>query len=142
MAVNLLFAVLSGPLFRGLQAVRDGTRAATIRCRESLVLSSYEEVTVFTRTFEKPALGSGVRFDSAVMQNMSHRDTARSQRAGNQEAAMAVKRIALRTHPAQPGRPPRGVQPIEANLEARPLRHRLVIGDAIAIERRIARPAA
>jgi hypothetical protein len=134
-----LFAAFFSALFAALR--RHATaRAAAIRCRESLVLSSCEEVALLTRAFEKPALSSGVRFDSTVMQNVADRRTARRQRAGDQQTAMAIKRIALRTHQAQTA--PSGVhkQSIEPILEARPPRHDLVIGDAVAIERRIARP--
>jgi hypothetical protein len=68
------------------------------------------------------------------MQYVSEAHAASGECPGDQQTTMAVKRIAFRTHQAQS--PPSGVckQVIETGLEARPLRHGLVIDDAIAIE--------
>jgi hypothetical protein len=115
---------------------------AAIRCRESLVLSSYEEVAILAGTLEEPPLDSGVRFDSAIMQYVSDAHAARGECPGDQQTAMAVKRIAFRTHQAQSPLPGVCKQVIETGPEARPLRHGLVIDEAIAIERRIAWPTA
>src|SRR5262249_34426699 len=65
---------------------------------------------------------AGNRFTSTLGYDVSDAHAARGECPGDQQTAMAVKRIAFRTHQAQS--PPPGVckQVIETGPEARPLR--------------------
>src|SRR5258708_646745 len=73
---------------------------------------------------------------------MSERDSLLRQRAGDQQATVAIERLALGAHEAQAEAPHRFGEAIEAGAKRRRRSHPLVVGDAVAIERRIARPTA
>ena len=83
-----------------------------------------------------------MRLDAAVVQDVTDGKTARSERTGDQETAVAIERRALRAHQAEPAisRPMRaklpriGDQGIEAGLKVGLPRHRLVVGDTVAIK--------
>ncbi len=97
---------------------------------------------LLARHGEQALLGCGVRLDRAVGEDMAGRHAPLGERARDQQAAVAIERLALRAHQAQT-LPPRLVDdPVETGAKRRGRRHRLVIGDAVAIERRIARPSA
>src|SRR5262249_12077000 len=123
--------------------VRNRTSPAAIRCRESLIKSSYEEVAGgrFDQ-FDQAALGSRVRLDRTIGQNVANRCATLGERAGDQETAMTIERLALGTHQAKAMAGRLGKDAIDPGFEARRLRHGLVVGNSIAVERRIAWPPA
>jgi hypothetical protein len=83
-----------------------------------------------------------VRLDSAVVQDVPDREAPLYKRAAHQQAAMTVQRLALGAHQAD-ALPCRDIhQFAKAGLEFRLRGHRLVIGNSIAVEVRLTRPAA
>jgi len=79
---------------------RDGARSAAIRCRESFVLSSREQVAAFVVERQQPPFGCRMRFDCTVMQDVADGKSALGEAARQQETAVAVERLALRAHQA------------------------------------------
>ena len=64
------------------------------------------------------------------------------QRAADQKAAVAIERLALGAHQADAVSLCGRHQPVETGAKFRLRRHRLVVRDAVAIERRVARATA
>lgn len=79
-----------------------GTGAASIRCRESIVLSRREQVAallvVSPVKFQEPLFGHCMRLDRAVVQDVADSQAVRGDAPGHQEAAMTVERLALGAH--------------------------------------------
>ena len=132
--------------------IRDGAGAAAIRCRESLASpverSSYEQIAALAHRVPTAAVrsphaarscrraGCGRRSSRAPA---SARATSRQrwQSSGSRSAHIRQMRP-LRAGASAPHRP----EAFEPGSEFRLPRHRLVIGNAVAIELRVARPAA
>src|ERR1700688_2522937 len=87
---------LASPL--RLEVRRDLAGATPVGLRQRLRAAA-EQVVRSTRAPEQALLGGDVRLDRPVDQNVSKRQSALRQRAGDQEATMAVERL--------PPRPPR-----------------------------------
>ena len=83
-----------------------------------------------------------MRLNGTVVQDVADGKSARGERARHQQTAMTFERLALGAHQADAALRRIGDEPIEAGAKIRLPRHRLIVGDAVAIERRIARPAA
>jgi hypothetical protein len=87
-------------------------------------------------------LGLGVRLDRAVMEDVADGQSALGEASRHQQTAMTVERLALGAQDADL-RSRHGVeQAAEAGSVFRPRGHRFIVGDAIAIEAVVARPAA
>src|ERR1700686_2592866 len=78
-----------------------------------------EQVVRSTRAPEQAVLGGGVRLDRPVDQNMPERQPALRQRTSDQEATVAVERLAFRAHEAQAKAPDRLTETIEAGMKLR-----------------------
>jgi hypothetical protein len=83
-----------------------------------------------------------VGLDAAVVADMADGKAVPDDGARHQQAAVAVERLALCAHHADPAMRRFGDNAPHGGLEFRPPRHRLVIGDAVAIKALIARLAA
>jgi hypothetical protein len=101
-----------------------------------------EQVGLFAGQREQAILGRGMRLERAVDQDMAGRKSALGEGASNQQAAVTIERLALGAHQAQAV--PAGFVDgaVETGAKRRRCRHRVVVGDAVAIEGGIARPAA
>src|SRR6185312_14797921 len=125
---------------------RDGARPAAVRCRESVALSSREQVAglwngLFVKRQQAP-LGLSVGLDRAVMKDVADGDAAFGKAAPHQQAAMAIEWFPLRAHQTKPRARRDFEQPIKAGNIIGLDRHGLVISHVIAIEPVVARPAA
>ena len=83
-----------------------------------------------------------MRLDRAIVQNMADVEPALGECASNQQAAVTIERLALGAHQAHSAPQRVALQSGEARAEIVLPRHRLVIGDAVAIETLILRPTA
>ena len=105
-------------------------------------MSRREQVAALAGKRQKPALDLGVRLDSAVVQNVAHREAAFSEAARDQKATMAIEWLAFRAHQAEartPGFCNHSAKPVHIG---RFFRCSLIVGDAVAIKPLMARPAA
>src|SRR5216683_4878263 len=60
-----------------------------------------EQVVRAAHARQQALLGGGVRLDGPVDQNMSERNSAFRQRAGDQQATVTIERLALGAHETQ-----------------------------------------
>src|SRR5262249_45057900 len=75
-----------------------------------------------------------MRFDRAVDADMTERQSALGERPADQQAAMAVERLALGAKQAHAMARHFIHHPLETGRKFRPGGHGLVVGDAVAIE--------
>ena len=120
---------------------RDGARAAAIGVGQAGG-GVAKQVGFAAGEFEQPSLGRRVQLDRAVGADMSGRQPARGERAADQQAAMAVERLALGAQQAHAMAPRFSDHAVEAGAKRRCRGHGLVVGDAVAVEAGIARAAA
>ena len=78
---------------------------------------------------EKPLFGGRMGLDRAVAQNVADRTAAPRQRPADQQAAVAVERLALRAHQAQAMLRHLGDDAIETGVKLGGGGHRLIVGD-------------
>jgi hypothetical protein len=116
-------------------------RAAAIGVGEALGTVA-KKVCVVAGQREQALFRRRMRFDRAVGADVAKRQSAFGQRATDQQAAMAVERLALRTQQTDAMARDLIHYTLETDHEFRPRSHRLVVGDAVAIKLWIARAAA
>src|SRR5262245_37214461 len=83
-----------------------------------------------------------MRFDRAIVADMTKRQSAFAERPADQQAAMAVERLALGTQQANALARGRLDYARKSACKFRSRGHGLVIGNPVVIKRRIARTAA
>src|SRR5215469_10333808 len=125
------------PLRYSCLEMRRNLAGATSIGRGEAVRAGGEKIVRCARLRKQALLGGDMRLDRTVHQDVPEREAAFRQSASDQEAAVAVERLALGAHEAQAKAPPEFIDLIEAGLEPRRGRHLLVVGDTVAIKRRI-----
>jgi len=101
-----------------------------------------EKICLAAGEREQALLRRRVGFDRAVGSDMAERQSARGQRPADQQAAMAVERLALGAEQAHAMVRHFIHHASESGREFRRGGDALVVGDAVAVEARIARAAA
>src|SRR5262244_4146125 len=124
-----------------LDARRDGLRAAAIGVGEALG-GFAKKIGLAAGEREQTLLRRRMRFDRAVGADMTERQSALGERPADQQAAMAVERLALGAKQAHAMARHFIHYALEPGRKLCPGRHGLVVGDAVAIKAWIARPAA
>src|SRR5258705_13729805 len=92
--------------------------------------------------FQEPLFDPGIADDFAIVENMTDSNFAFSQGTPDEKTAVTIKRIVLGTHERDaifPGALDNTIQPY-AELLGRC--HRVVVGDAVAVEPALGRPPA
>ena len=74
----------------------------TIRGGEPFAFSSREQAGGIRIECKQPLFGRGMRLDDAVVKDMTDGKSAFGEAPRDQQAAMAVERIAFRTHQTDP----------------------------------------
>src|SRR2546429_4483808 len=129
------------PSGSSLQTRRHRVRAAAIGMGEALGTVA-KKICVVAGQREQAVFRRRMRFDRAVGADVAKRQPAFGQRAADQQTSMAVERLALGTQETHAMARDLVHYSLEAGHEFRPRGHGLVVGDAVAIKLRIARPAA